>query len=272
MSPTPDENLPTLADDLALALRLADAADAVAMARFDAADLRIDTKADRTHVTEADLATERAIREILDAERPGDAVLGEEYGTSGDTARRWVIDPIDGTHNYMRGIPIWATLIALSVGEAPVVGVVSQPALGRRWWAATGHGAWTNGPSGEPRRIQVSAVDDVAKASISFQSVEQWRDVDLLPALDRLTRAVWRDRGYGDALPYMWLAEGRLELVAEFGVKEYDVAALAPIVREAGGRFTAFDGSDRLDAGSSFATNGILHDDFFRLTHDEGTA
>ncbi|KTS05691.1 inositol monophosphatase family protein [Microbacterium testaceum] len=272
MSPTPDEILPTLADDLALALRLADAADAVAMARFDAAGLRIDTKADRTHVTEADLATERAIREILDAERPGDAVLGEEYGTSGDTARRWVIDPIDGTHNYMRGIPIWATLIALSVGEVPMVGVVSQPALGRRWWAATGHGAWTNTPADEPRRIHVSAVDDVAKASVSFQSVEQWRDVDLLPALDRLTRAVWRDRGYGDALPYMWLAEGRLELVAEFGVKEYDVAALAPIVREAGGRFTAFDGSDRLDAGSSFATNGILHDDFFRLTHDEGTA
>ncbi|TLF30740.1 inositol monophosphatase family protein [Microbacterium sp. 5K110] len=269
-----DESLSSSAsprDDLELALRLADAADAVAMARFDAADLRIDTKPDRTHVTEADLATERAIREILDAERPGDAILGEEYGTSGDTARRWVIDPIDGTHNYMRGIPVWATLIALSVDGVPQVGVVSQPALGRRWWAATDHGAWTNGRDGEPRRIHVSDVDDIAHASISFQSIEQWDDVDLVPTLERLTRAVWRDRGYGDALPYMWLAEGRLELVAEFGVKEYDIAAIAPIVREAGGRFSAFDGSDRLDAESSLATNGTLHDAFLAFLHDEDT-
>ncbi|WP_292899302.1 inositol monophosphatase family protein [Microbacterium sp.] len=273
MSPI-DESLSSsasLRDDLELALRLADAADAVAMARFDAADLRIDTKPDRTHVTEADLATERAIREILDAERPGDAILGEEYGTSGDTARRWVIDPIDGTHNYMRGIPVWATLIALSVDGVPQVGVVSQPALGRRWWAATDHGAWTNGRDGELRRIHVSDVDDIAHASISFQSIEQWDDVDLVPTLERLTRAVWRDRGYGDALPYMWLAEGRLELVAEFGVKEYDIAAIAPIVREAGGRFSAFDGSDRLDAESSLATNGTLHDAFLAFLHDEDT-
>ncbi len=258
-----------LTDDLALALRLADAADAVAMERFDAADLRIDTKPDRTHVTEADLATERAIRQILDAERPGDSILGEEYGTSGDTARRWVIDPIDGTHNYMRGIPVWATLIALTVDGVPQVGVVSQPAIGRRWWAAVGHGAWTTTATGDTRRIHVSRIDEVAASSISFQSIEQWDDVDLVPTLEKLSRAVWRDRAYGDALPYMWLAEGRLELVAEFGVKEYDIAAIAPIVREAGGRFTAFDGSDRLDAESSLATNGILHDAFLRLLHDE---
>ncbi|WP_374206502.1 inositol monophosphatase [Microbacterium sp. VKM Ac-2923] len=260
---------PTLTDDLALALRLADAADAVSMQRFDAADLRIDTKPDRTHVTEADLATERAIRRILDAERPDDAVLGEEYGSSGDTARRWVIDPIDGTHNYMRGIPVWATLIALTVDGVPQVGVVSQPAIDRRWWAAVGQGAWTTTASGETRGIRVSAVDELSASSISFQSIEQWDGVDLLPTLERLTRAVWRDRAYGDALPYMWLAEGRLELVAEFDVKEYDIAAIAPIVREAGGRFTAFDGSDRLDAGSSLATNGTLHDDFFALLHGE---
>ncbi|PVE77729.1 inositol monophosphatase family protein [Microbacterium testaceum] len=258
-----------LTDDLALALRLADAADAVAMERFDAADLRIDTKPDRTHVTEADLATERAIRQILDAERPADSILGEEYGTSGDTARRWVIDPIDGTHNYMRGIPVWATLIALTVDGVPQVGVVSQPAIGRRWWAAVGHGAWTTTASGDTRRIHVSRIDEVAASSISFQSIEQWDDVDLVPTLEKLSRAVWRDRAYGDALPYMWLAEGRLELVAEFGVKEYDIAAIAPIVREAGGRFTAFDGSDRLDAESSLATNGTLHDAFFRLLHEE---
>ncbi|WP_298872140.1 inositol monophosphatase family protein [uncultured Microbacterium sp.] len=254
-------------DDLALALRLADAADAVAMQRFDAADLRIDTKPDRTHVTEADLATERAIRQILDAERPADAILGEEYGSSGDTSRRWVIDPIDGTHNYMRGIPVWATLIALTVDGVPTVGVVSQPAIGRRWWAATGHGAWTTTATGDTRRIHVSGVDDIAASSISFQSIEQWDDVDLLPTLERLARAVWRDRAYGDALPYMWLAEGRLELVAEFGVKEYDIAAIAPIVREAGGTFTAYDGTDRLDAESSLATNGVLHDAFLSLLH-----
>lgn len=255
-------------DDLALALRLADAADAVAMQRFDAADLRIDIKPDRTHVTEADLATERAIRGILDAERPADAILGEEYGSSGDTSRRWVIDPIDGTHNYMRGIPVWATLIALTVDGVPTVGVVSQPAIGRRWWAATGQGAWTTTATGDTRRIHVSGIDDLAASSISFQSIEQWDDVDLLPTLERLTRAVWRDRAYGDALPYMWLAEGRLELVAEFGVKEYDIAAIAPIVREAGGRFTAFDGTDHLDAESSVATNGVLHDAFLALLHD----
>ncbi|WP_367727549.1 inositol monophosphatase family protein [Microbacterium sp. LMI1-1-1.1] len=249
-------------------MRLADAADAVAMARFDSDDLRIDTKADASHVTEADLATERAIRAILDTERQDDAVLGEEYGTSGDTSRRWVIDPIDGTHNYMRGIPVWATLIALTVDGVPQVGVVSQPALGRRWWAAVGHGAWTTTATGAERRIHVSDVDDIARASVSFQSIEQWDDVDLLPTLTRLTRAVWRDRGYGDALPYMWLAEGRLELVAEFDVKEYDIAAIAPIVREAGGRFTAFDGSDRLDALSSLATNGVLHEAFLDLLHE----
>lgn len=264
-----DESAANLPDDLALALRLADAADAVAMERFDAADLRIDTKPDRTHVTEADLATERAIRAILDAERPDDAVLGEEYGSSGDTARRWVIDPIDGTHNYMRGIPVWATLIALTVDGVPRVGVVSQPAIGRRWWAATGHGAWTTTSTGDTRRISVSGIDEIAASSISFQSIEQWDDVDLVPTLAKLARAVWRDRAYGDALPYMWLAEGRLELVAEFGVKEYDIAAIAPIVREAGGRFTAFDGSDRLDAESSLATNGVLHDAFLTLLHED---
>lgn len=254
-------------DDLALALRLADAADAVAMSRFDAADLDVSAKPDASFVTEADLATERAIREILDAERPDDAVLGEEYGASGGSSRRWVIDPIDGTHNYLRGIPVWATLIALTVDGVPVVGVVSQPALARRWWAAEGAGAWTNSPAGD-RRIRVSDVSDLSRASVSFQSIEQWEDAGHLPALLTLSRSVWRDRGYGDALPYMWLAEGRLEFVAEFGVKEYDIAAIAPIIAEAGGRLTAYDGTDTLTAGSSLATNGVLHDAFLSLLQD----
>uniref|UniRef100_UPI002897EB98 inositol monophosphatase family protein n=1 Tax=Microbacterium sp. TaxID=51671 RepID=UPI002897EB98 len=231
-----------LTADLTLALQLADAADAVTMARFDAADLDVQLKADASHVTEADLATERAIRGILAAERPGDGILGEEYGTSGGSARQWIIDPIDGTANYLKGIPMWTTLIALAIDGAPRVGVASQPALGRRWWAATGHGAWTNVPGGAPRRLRVSAVSSVAESSVSFQSIAQWDEVGRSEDLLRLSRAVWRDRGYGDTWPYMLLAEGRLEFVAEFGVKEYDIAALVPIIHEAGGRFTDIDG------------------------------
>ncbi len=252
--------------DLDLALRLADAADAVAMARFDAADLEVSVKADASHVTEADLATERAIRGILAEERAEDGILGEEFGTSGDTARQWIIDPIDGTANYLKGIPMWTTLIALAIDGVPRVGVASQPALGRRWWAATGLGAWTNTPGGaQPRRLAVSTVSAIAEASVSFQSLAQWDDVGRADDLLRLSRAVWRDRGYGDTWPYMLLAEGRLEFVAEFDVKEYDIAALVPIVTEAGGRFTDIDGVDSIASRSSLATNGILHDDFRAL-------
>lgn len=245
--------------DLALALRLADAADAASMARFDAPDLEVGTKADATHVTEADLAAERAIRALLTAERPHDGVLGEEYGITGDTARQWIIDPIDGTANYLKGIPMWATLIALAVDGVPQVGVVSQPAIGRRWWAASGRGAWTN-TDAAPRRIRVSSVDRLDEASVSFQSIAQWDEAGHLDDLVRLSRAVWRDRGYGDAWPYMLLAEGRLDLVAEFDVKEYDIAAHVPIVAEAGGRLTAFDGAPTIAGRSSLATNGALHD------------
>jgi histidinol-phosphatase len=257
-----------LADDLALALRLADAADAVSMARFDAADLRVALKADASHVTEADLATEQAIRAILEAERRDDGVFGEEFGSSGDARRQWIIDPIDGTANYLKGIPMWTTLIALVIDGAPRVGVASQPAIGRRWWAASGLGAWTNTETGTPRRLRVSSVDAVEESSVSFQSIAQWDEAGRTDALLRLSRAAWRDRGYGDAWPYMLLAEGRLELVAEFDVKEYDIAALVPIVTEAGGRFTDIDGGETLSSRSSLATNGILHDDYLTLIHD----
>lgn len=256
-----------LSADLAIALELADAADAASMKRFDAPDLDVQAKPDHTFVTDADIDTEKAIRAILEVGRPDDAVLGEEFGSTGDSPRQWIIDPIDGTHNYLRGIPMWSTLIALAVEGVPRVGVVSQPAIGRRWWAATGLGAWTNTPSGGTRRIGVSGVDSLDKASVSFQSIEQWRDADELDALDRLTTAVWRDRGYGDAWPYMLLAEGRLEMVAEFGVQEYDIAALVPIVTEAGGRFTAYSGSDSIAERSSLATNRVLHQTFLDLLH-----
>jgi histidinol-phosphatase len=252
------------ADDLALALRLADAADAHSMARFDAADLDIRTKADSTHVTEADLATERAIRELLSAERPDDAVFGEEFGVQGESRRQWIIDPIDGTANYLKGVPIWATLIALAVDGVPRVGVVSQPSIGRRWWAAEGDGAWTSA-DGATRRLGVSGVATIAESSVSFQSIAQWDEVGRVDDVVRLSRAVWRDRGYGDAWPYMLLAEGRLEMVAEFDVKEYDIAALQPIITEAGGRMTAFDGSASLSERSVLATNGTLHQPFLEF-------
>lgn len=271
-SPSPVSTFDTpfegdLRAELDLALRLADAADAASMSRFDAADLDVRLKADASHVTEADLATERALRDLLQTERPGDGVFGEEYGVTGDSARQWIIDPIDGTANYLKGIPMWTTLIALTIDGVPRVGVASQPAIGRRWWAATGLGAWTNTPTGHAKRLTVSTVDAIADSSVSFQSIAQWRDAGKLDALERLTSSVWRDRGYGDAWPYMLLAEGRLEFVAEFGVKEYDIAALVPIVTEAGGKFTSFDGNDSLSERSSLATNRVLHSAYLDLLH-----
>ena len=254
------DNPAALADDLDLALRLADRADAISSAHFRSLDLHVDTKPDRTHVTEADLAVERALRETLASERPADGILGEEYGTEGDAARQWIIDPIDGTANYLRGVPVWGTLIALAVDGVPVVGVVSSPSLGKRWWAASGGGAWTtDAPGTEPRRLRVSGVADLEHASISFQSIAQWDEAGYLDRLIALTRSVWRDRAYGDMWSYMLLAEGVLDAVGEFGVKTYDLAALIPIVEEAGGTFTSVTGTPGPGNGSSLASNGLLH-------------
>ncbi len=255
-----------LAADLELALRLADAADAQSLPRFRADDLGVTTKADSTRVTDADLAVERAIRERLAAERPNDGVFGEEYGSEAGTGtganRQWIIDPIDGTHGFLRGTPLWGTMIALAIDGVPVVGVVSAPAIGGRWWASTGAGAWARNVDGSARRLAASSVDRLEDATISFQSVQQWDGAGQLPALIALTRRVWRDRAFGDVWPYMLVAEGQIEMVAEFDVAEYDIAAAVPIVREAGGMFTAFDGVDTLSGRSSLATNGILHQDF----------
>lgn len=254
--------------DLELALRLADAADAQSVPRFDAADLEISTKADNSHVTDADLATERAIRSILETDRPDDGIFGEEYGAQGSTHRQWIIDPIDGTANFLRGVPLWGTMIALAIDGVPAVGVVSMPALGRRWWASAGAGAWTSASTaGEPRRLTTSTVSSLDDASVSFQSIAQWSEAGHLDTLLTVAARVWRDRAYGDVYSYMLLAEGRIDMVAEFGVKEYDIAAAVPIVREAGGRMTAFDGADTISARSTLATNGPLHDDFLTLMH-----
>ncbi|MFE6967567.1 histidinol-phosphatase [Agromyces sp. NPDC057679] len=249
------------ADDLALALELADLADAVALARFRAADLSVSTKPDRTFVTEADLAVERAIRDRLAEARPADGILGEEFGTEGDSSRQWIIDPIDGTSNFLRGVPVWGALISLAVDGVPVVGVASSPAMGRRWWAAAGGGAFTtDAPGAEPRRISVSSVAELGDASLSFQSIAQWRDAGYLDRLLGLAEQVWRDRAYGDLWSYMLLAEGLIDITGEFDVKPYDLAALVPIVEEAGGRFTSIAGEPGPWHGSALATNGLLHD------------
>jgi len=249
--------------DLDLAHRLADAADAISTARFRANDLRIATKSDRTHVTDADQAVERAIRELILAERPGDAIFGEEYGTEGDSNRQWIIDPIDGTANYLRGVPLWGTLIALAVDGEIVAGVASMPALGgQRWWAEKGAGAFKRSAAGaEPERLHVSQTTRLDEASLSFQSIAQWDEAGYLDRLVALTREVWRDRAYGDVWTYTLLAEGLIDAAGEFGVKAYDIAPLSLIVEEAGGRFTSIAGEHGPWHGSALASNGILHDE-----------
>ncbi|MCX5044630.1 histidinol-phosphatase [Aldersonia sp. NBC_00410] len=254
--------------DLELALHLADAADAITRERFGALDLRVDAKPDLSPVTDADLAVEQSLREILTIERSKDAVLGEEFGGRAKlTGRQWVIDPIDGTKNFVRGVPIWATLIALLVDGVPVVGVVSAPALERRWWAAQGAGAFASSGNEQARPIRVSAIGDLASASLSFSSLSGWHDRGIREPFIDLTDAVWRVRGYGDFFSYCLLAEGAVEIAAEPEVSLWDLAPLDVLVREAGGRFTALDGSAGPHGGSALATNGLLHDDVLgRLT------
>lgn len=256
MSELPD----SLSADLTFALELAELADSISFPRFRAADLRVDRKPDRTHVTDADLAVERALRARIEADRPGDAFFGEESGTGGESSRQWILDPIDGTANFLRGVPNWATLIALEVDGQPTVGVVSAPAFGTRWFAETGGGAWRQDSGAEPVRLQTSGVTELADASLSFQSIGQWRDAGYLSSLHALAESVWRDRAYGDMWSYMLLAEGLVDIVGEFDVKAYDLAALVPIVREAGGRFTDIDGNETAWNGSGLATNGHLHE------------
>lgn len=271
------DSVSTYADDLNLALSLADAADAITMARFEANDLRVESKPDLTPVSDADTAVEKELREIIAAHHPEDALLGEEFG--GDVSfagRQWVIDPIDGTKNFVRGVPVWATLISLLVDGKPVVGVVSAPALGRRWWAAEGAGAWrlfntpagtaTAGdldggvPSAGARRLGVSKVGKVADSSIAISSLSGWADCGKREQLISLTDSAWRLRGYGDFWSYMLVAEGAVDIAAEPEVSLWDLAALVPIITEAGGRFTSLDGEDGPHGGSAVATNGLLHE------------
>jgi histidinol-phosphatase len=249
----------TLADDVALALRLAERADALTLDRFGALDLRIETKPDLTPVTDADRSAEELLRGLIAEHRPADAVLGEEFGgTAAFEGRQWVLDPIDGTKNFVRGVPVWATLIALLEDGVPTVGVVSAPAMQRRWWAGTGEGAFTSF-LGKTRAISVSGVDDIGSASLSFSDLTTGWGERRSRFLD-LTDAVWRVRGYGDFWSYCLLAEGAVDIAVEPEVKLWDLAPLDVLVREAGGAFTNVEGSPGPHGGSAVATNGLLHD------------
>ena len=252
------------ADDLALAHMLADTADSITMSRFKALDLEVAAKPDMTPVSDADTAVEEAVRATLSRARPRDAVLGEEFGESvppaGTGNRRWIIDPIDGTKNYIRGVPVWATLIALLDGPEPVGGLVSAPALGRRWWAAKGTGAFTGRHPAKATPIRTSTVATLADASLSYSSLSGWEERGLLGGFLDLTRDVWRTRAYGDFFSYVLVAEGAVDVATEPEVSLWDLAALVPIVTEAGGAFTDLGGFPGPDGGSAVATNGLLHE------------
>ncbi len=246
-----------LTGELALALRLADAADAITLPRFRAVDLDVRHKPDNSEVTDADTASEAAMRALLASERPDHAVLGEEEGLIGDPSSpsRWILDPIDGTASFVRGLPIWGTLIALEHDGEIVVGVASAPALGKRWWAAKGSGAFgSDGP------LHVSAVDRLEDAHFGHASIHSWRKHRPGPQFDALAHRVWRTRGVGDFWMHVLVAEGVFDLAAEPVVSLWDLAAVKIIVEEAGGRFTDLSGVARADGGSALSTNGVLHD------------
>ncbi|MEU1278458.1 histidinol-phosphatase [Streptomyces sp. NPDC005805] len=255
--------MPDYHDDLRLAHVLADAADAVTTERFKALDLKVETKPDMTPVSEADKAAEELIRGQLQRARPRDAILGEEYGIEGTGPRRWVVDPIDGTKNYVRGVPVWATLISLmEAGEdgfQPVVGVVSAPALGRRWWAAKGAGAYTGRSLTSATRMQVSRVERLADASFAYSSLSGWEERGRLDGFLDLGRACWRTRAYGDFWSYMLVAEGAVDICAEPELSLWDMAAPAIVVQEAGGSYTGLDGTPGPHSGNAAASNGLLH-------------
>ncbi|GGS73111.1 histidinol-phosphatase [Nonomuraea spiralis] len=248
-------------DDLRLAHVMADAADDLTMRRFKAVDLKVETKPDLTPVSDADRTVEEAIRGTLRRARPRDAVVGEEFGKTGWGARSWIIDPIDGTKNYVRGVPVWATLIALMEYGKVVVGLVSAPALGRRWWAAADGGAWTGRNLTKATRMNVSSVTRLEDASFSYSSFGGWDKLGKLDNFLDLGRACWRTRAYGDFWSHMMVAEGSVDVSAEPELSPWDMAALTVIVEEAGGVWTDLAGVRGLEGGSLVCTNGALHDD-----------
>lgn len=235
-----------MSPDLALALRLADAADAISLPLFRSG-LSIETKPDLTPVTEADRAVETELRRMLATERPADSVLGEEQGASAGGERRWILDPIDGTRSYVRGIPTWATLVALEEDGGVCLGVASAPALGRRWWAERGAGAFANG-----QRMSVTTVARVEDAVLCLP---------LDTRLSEIASRAWHARGLGDFWGHMLVAEGAADGTVDgaSALGEWDLAAIQVIVEEAGGRFSDYSGARRIDGGTAVTSNGHLH-------------
>jgi histidinol-phosphatase len=244
-------------DDLKLAFELADTADTITMARYRAEDLAVETKPDLTPVSESDKAVELALRELLATARPQDTIIGEEFGgveLANEGGRAWVIDPIDGTKSYVRGMDTWTTLIALLEGREVKLGMVSMPALKKRWWAVRDQGAFADG-----RRIHVSKIDQISNAQFVWSGIEEWDAIGGFEKVVELGRRCWRTRGVGDAWQYMLVAEGAAEIATDPEATLWDLAAVSIVVEEAGGRFTGLGGTDGPDAGSGLATNGLLH-------------
>jgi histidinol-phosphatase len=244
-------------DDLKLAFELADAADAITMARYRAEDLAVETKPDLTPVSESDKACELALRELLGAARPQDSIIGEEFGgveLASAPGRAWVIDPIDGTKSYVRGMDTWTTLIALLEDGEVKLGLVSMPALQKRWWAVRGQGAYADG-----RRIHVSKIAELTSAQFVWSGIEEWDAIGGFDKVVELGRRCWRTRGVGDSWQYMLVAEGAAEIATDPEATLWDLAAVSIVVEEAGGHFTGLDGHAGPGAGSGLATNGPLH-------------
>lgn len=254
-------------EDIRLAMRLADAADAITTARFAALDLHVEDKPDHTPVSDADRATERALRDILAQERPQDSIYGEELGKQASHGRRWIIDPIDGTKNYVRALDVWATLIGLQVDDEIVLGMVSAPMLHTRWFAVRGGGAYMMREGQAPQRIHVSQVGALDHASLSLSSLSGWKERGNRDRVIALTDQVWRLRGFGDFWQYMLLAQGAIDICAEPELDLYDMAALVPIVEEAGGVFTDLDGNPGPWGGNALATNAQLYQTVFPWFH-----
>ncbi len=251
-----------LADDLALALRAADLADRVSLPGYESRGFSVERKADRSEVTEIDRATETAISEMLRAQRPDYSLYGEEHGVVGphEARRQWVIDPIDGTSNFVRGVPVWATLIALVDDGVPVLGVVTAPALQRRWWAARGFGAHCTVGNGAPRQIRTSKTNELKRASASITVSESWHAAGKTAQLDRLQRSVARLRNYGDFWQHMLVAEGAVDFAIDaIGLGPYDIAAIAAVVAEAGGTWSDRHGAPNWRNDSLITSNTALH-------------
>jgi histidinol-phosphatase len=253
-----------LTDDLRLAHLLADDADSITMSRFKALDLHVTSKPDLSPVSDADTAVEEALRRTLGRARPRDAVHGEEGTDTGWGPRRWVLDPIDGTKNFVRGVPVWATLISLMINDEAVVGVVSAPALGRRWWASRGGGAYVGKSLMNATPCHVSDVAALEDAFLSFASLDGWVDAGQGQEFVDLLRTVWRTRAYGDFWSYMLLAEGGVDIACEPALELYDMAACAVVVTEAGGQFTDLEGRPGPLGPGAYATNGRLHAEVLR--------